>query len=82
MNEIIEFIKKTPKTELHLHIEGTLEPELMFKLAKRNNTTITDLMDFVNFDEKLLYFHSCDGHWSEYGSKFAVNSFLNNYKHN
>ena len=52
------------------------------KLAKRNNTTITDLMDFVNFDEKLLYFHSCDGHWSEYGSKFAVNSFLNNYKHN
>ena len=32
-----EFIKKSPKAELHLHIEGTLEPELMFSLAKRNN---------------------------------------------
>ena len=40
MNEIIEFIKKTPKVELHIHIEGTLEPELMFKLAKRNNIKI------------------------------------------
>ena len=40
MNEIIEFIKNTPKVELHIHIEGTLEPELMFKLAKRNNIKI------------------------------------------
>lgn len=31
-----EFIKGIPKAELHLHIEGTLEPELMFELAKRN----------------------------------------------
>ena len=37
---IIEFIKKTPKTELHLHIEGSLEPELMFKLSKRNKVEI------------------------------------------
>ncbi|MFA0146191.1 adenosine deaminase [Vibrio lentus] len=34
------FIKKLPKVELHLHIEGTLEPELMFELAKRNNVSI------------------------------------------
>ena len=40
MSEIIEFIKKIPKAELHLHIEGSLEPELMFKLAKRNNIEI------------------------------------------
>ena len=40
MNEIIEYIKKTPKAELHLHIEGTLEPELLFKLAKNNNIPI------------------------------------------
>ena len=40
MNNIIEYIKKTPKAELHLHIEGTLEPELMFSLAKRNNVEI------------------------------------------
>lgn len=40
MKDIKEFIKKLPKAELHLHIEGSLEPELMFKLAKRNGITI------------------------------------------
>ena len=40
MSEIIELIKKVPKAELHLHIEGSLEPELMFRLAKRNNIKI------------------------------------------
>lgn len=33
---IQNFIKQIPKAELHLHIEGTLEPELLFKLADRN----------------------------------------------
>jgi len=40
VSEIIELIKKIPKAELHIHIEGSLEPELMFKLAKRNNVEI------------------------------------------
>ena len=31
-----QFIEGLPKAELHLHIEGTLEPELMFALAERN----------------------------------------------
>ncbi len=31
-----EIIRKMPKVELHLHIEGTLEPEMMFNLADRN----------------------------------------------
>ena len=31
-----QFIEQMPKVELHLHIEGTLEPELMFALAQRN----------------------------------------------
>ncbi|MET2985266.1 adenosine deaminase [Aureibaculum conchae] len=31
------FIRNLPKAELHLHIEGTLEPELLFSLAERNN---------------------------------------------
>ena len=35
-----KFIENLPKIELHLHIEGTLEPDLMFELAKRNNINI------------------------------------------
>lgn len=31
-----EFIRRLPKAELHIHIEGTLEPEMMFDLAERN----------------------------------------------
>jgi adenosine deaminase len=37
---MIEFIKGIPKAELHLHIEGSFEPELMFQIAKRNNVKI------------------------------------------
>ncbi len=37
---ITNYIQNTPKTELHLHIEGSLEPELMFKLSKRNKIEI------------------------------------------
>ena len=40
IEQISNFIKQTPKTELHLHIEGSLEPELMFKLSKRNKIEI------------------------------------------
>ena len=35
-----DFIAALPKAELHLHIEGSLEPELMFALAKRNGVAI------------------------------------------
>ena len=37
---MINFINNLPKAELHLHIEGTFEPELMFNIAKRNNIKI------------------------------------------
>jgi len=55
-------IGKLPKCELHIHIEGSLEPELMFALARRNNIRLPyesvealrqayqfgDLQDFLN----------------------------------
>ena len=55
MKKIIEFIRKAPKAELHLHIEGTLEPEHLFKLAKRNGiqipfTNVNEVKSAYNFN--------------------------------
>jgi adenosine deaminase len=36
-----DFIRSLPKAELHLHIEGTLEPALMFELAQRNGVPLS-----------------------------------------
>ena len=52
---LLEFIKKSPKAELHLHIEGTLEPDQMFDLAKKNNIqipfkSIEDVKNAYNFN--------------------------------
>lgn len=38
--DLISFIEGLPKAELHLHIEGTLEPELLFALAQRNHVKL------------------------------------------
>jgi len=60
---------KYPKTVLHLHIEGTLEPELMFYLAKKNNIPISfksvseliNAYDFSNLQSFLdMYYMGCN----------------------
>jgi adenosine deaminase len=65
-----DFIAALPKAELHLHIEGSLEPELMFALAKRNGVAIpyasveavraayafSNLQDFLD-----IYYAAADG---------------------
>ncbi|HEU5475086.1 MAG TPA: adenosine deaminase [Actinophytocola sp.] len=40
MADIEGFVRSMPKCELHLHIEGTLEPELKFRLAERNGVAL------------------------------------------
>lgn len=51
-----KFIQNLPKAELHLHIEGTLEPEIMFKLAQRNKLdlpykSVSEVKDAYNFED-------------------------------
>lgn len=49
-NENLSFIKSLPKAELHVHLEGTLEPDLMFKFAQRNKV----LLPYKSIHETLL----------------------------
>lgn len=44
---LAEFVRGLPKAELHMHIEGTLEPEMMFELAQKNGVALP----FASVDE-------------------------------
>lgn len=51
-----KFIQGLPKAELHLHIEGTLEPEMMFALAQRNQIelpydSVEEIQNAYNFED-------------------------------
>lgn len=66
---IEDFIKGIPKAELHVHIEGTFEPELMFQIAGRNNTRIKynsveeirEAYDFRNLQDFLDIYYEAAG---------------------
>jgi adenine deaminase len=69
MNELETLIAKLPKAELHLHIEGSLEPEMMFAkarkhgiaLAHENVESLRAAYDFNNLQEFLdLYYAGAD----------------------
>jgi len=56
MENLVKYIEQLPKAELHLHIEGTFEPELMFKIAERNNiqlkyTSVDNLRAAYHFSQ-------------------------------
>jgi adenosine deaminase len=61
------FLRSLPKAELHLHIEGSLEPDLMFKLAERNNIKlpyadieeVKKAYDFHNLQSFLDIYYQC-----------------------
>ena len=69
---LLDYIKKSPKAELHLHIEGTLEPELMFELAKRNNIKIP--FNNINEAKKAYNFNNLESFLKIYyeGAKVLI----------
>ncbi|MDN5843678.1 MAG: adenosine deaminase [Alcaligenaceae bacterium] len=54
--DLRNYLRRLPKAELHLHIEGTLEPELLFELAQRNginplHPSVEALREAYQFDD-------------------------------
>jgi len=69
MTDLAAFVATLPKAELHLHIEGTLEPELAFAIAGRNGLalpypSVDELRAayrFANLQEFLDVYYACAG---------------------
>src|SRR5947209_12057581 len=67
-SDLVRLARELPKAELHLHIEGTLEPELMFELARRNGVglpypdaeAVRRAYSFTNLQSFLdVYYQAC-----------------------
>ena len=62
------YIAGLPKAELHLHIEGSLEPELMFELAQRNGVAIP----FDSVEAVRAAYDFSNLHWDERGEGYVT----------
>jgi adenine deaminase len=65
--ELLQLVQQMPKAELHLHIEGSLEPEMAFRLAERNGVrlnypsvnSLRSAYAFNNLQEFLDIYYTC-----------------------
>ena len=67
-NNVKSFLHELPKCEHHLHLEGTLEPSLLFKLTARNNIQLPD------FFPKSI--EECNARYQTFGN---LQDFLDHY---
>ncbi|XWX00489.1 hypothetical protein V2A60_008509 [Cordyceps javanica] len=78
--QISPFIAGLPKVELHIHIEGTLQPALRWKLAKRNNIPLRFKdKEYKTYDELLESYLVTYNHRPEMGGRKDVPTFLEAY---
>eukprot|EP00887_Chlorella_sp_A99_P000532 scaffold17.g532.t1 len=93
---IADLIASLPKAELHVHVEGTLEPELMFELAMRNNVSLpfpdpaaarkarehyVDLVDFLKHYEAGVAVLRTEADFFELADAYLARAAENNVRH-
>jgi adenine deaminase len=90
-----DFIRQMPKAELHMHLEGALEPELMFKIAARNGIKlrfrsveeVRALFNFTNLQSFLALYYKgtatlrTQRDFSELTSSYLRYAKANNVRH-